>query len=90
VIFPSGFGQDFAYGTLILLYIKCLTSPLPLCITINMKIGRPTLPARERQSRLVALRFTPDELRAVKQAAKTASLSVSQFIRMKLGFRGNR
>jgi hypothetical protein len=55
-----------------------------------MKIGRPSLPAKERQSRLVALRFTPVELQKVKQAAKANKLSVSQYIRMKLGLRGDK
>jgi hypothetical protein len=69
---------------------KHLTAPLTLCITTKVKIGRPTLPARERQSRLVALRFTPYELREVKRAAKAAKLSVSQYIRTKLGLRDER
>jgi hypothetical protein len=56
----------------------------------NMKIGRPFLPAKERLSRLVALRFTRDELRDVKNAAKTAKLSVSQYIRLRLGLRGDK
>lgn len=44
----------------------------------------------ERQSRLVALRFTREELRKVKQAAKAAKLSVSEYIRMKLVLRGDK
>jgi mobilization protein NikA len=87
---PKGFEQDFASNSSFLLYRKYLTASQLLCITLSVKIGRPTLPARERQSRLVALRFTPDELREVKQAAKAAKLSVSQYIRMKLGLRGDK
>jgi predicted HicB family RNase H-like nuclease len=53
-----------------------------------MKIGRPTIPAKDRASRLIALRLTPAEHKALEQAAEKAGLSVSQFIRKKLDLRG--
>jgi hypothetical protein len=59
-----------------------------LCYTINMRMGRPKKPARERKSRLIALRLTPAEQKKVEERARRSRMSLSQFIRVKLGLRG--
>jgi len=53
-------------------------------------MGRPTLKAKERSSHLIALRLTPDEHKALEQAAERSKLSISKYIRTKLGLRGAR
>jgi hypothetical protein len=55
-----------------------------------MKMGRPKMLARERQSHLIALRLTPAEHRDLEKAARSAKLSVSDYIRLKLDFRGEK
>jgi predicted HicB family RNase H-like nuclease len=52
------------------------------------KMGRPRKPAKERQNRQYAVRLTEDESKALEQAASKSKLSVSDYIRQKLGFRG--
>jgi hypothetical protein len=52
------------------------------------KIGRPKKLAKERSSELIALRLTSAELKELEQAADKAKLSVSGYIRLKLGLRG--
>ena len=59
----------------------------PLCYTISMRIGRPTIPAKQRQSHLIALRLKPAEYKVIAQAAAKARLSVSEYIRQTLGLR---
>lgn len=64
---------------------------LDLCYTnvynSNMvKMGRP-LAVGKIQSKLIALRLTAAEFRALEHAAKSAGASVSEYIRQKLGFR---
>jgi len=44
--------------------------------------------AKERSSHLVALRLTPAEHKLLEQAAEKARLSVSDYIRLKVGLRG--
>ena len=46
--------------------------------------------AKERSSHLVALRLTPDEHKALEHAAEKSKLSVSNYIRLKLGLRGDK
>jgi hypothetical protein len=48
------------------------------------KMGRPPLLKRDRQSALVALRFTPEERKELDEAALRAGLSLSDYIRSKL------
>jgi uncharacterized protein (DUF1778 family) len=52
------------------------------------KMGRPKKMAKERSSHLVALRLTPAEHKLLEQAAEKARLSVSDYIRLKVGLRG--
>jgi hypothetical protein len=66
-----------------------LDSLLTFRYTLSMtKMGRPKKPAKERSSHLIALRLTPAEYKALEQAAGKARLSVSGFVRLKLGLRG--
>jgi predicted HicB family RNase H-like nuclease len=51
-------------------------------------MGRPKKPAKERSSHLIALRLTPGEHKTLEQAAEKSKLSVSNYIRLKLGLRG--
>jgi len=51
-----------------------------------VKMGRP-LAIGKAQSKLIALRLTTAEFRSLERAAKSADLSVSEYIRQKLGFR---
>jgi len=51
------------------------------------KMGRPKKPAKARSSHLIALRLTPAEHKALAQAAENSKLSVSNYIREKLGLR---
>jgi hypothetical protein len=48
------------------------------------------MPAKERSSRLIALRLTSAEYKSLEQAAEKAKLSVSDYVRAKLGLRGER
>jgi hypothetical protein len=67
----------------------CLTSSMTFCYTLSMtKMGRPKKPAKERSSQLIALRLTSAEHKSLEQAAEKAKLSVSDYIRTKLGLRG--
>ena len=60
-----------------------------ICYTESMtKMGRPKKAAKERSSHLVALRLTPAEHKLLEQAAEKARLSVSDYIRLKVGLRG--
>ena len=52
------------------------------------KMGRPKKAPKERSSHLVALRLTPAEHKLLEQAAEKARLSVSDYIRLKVGLRG--
>jgi len=47
---------------------------------------RPIKLARDRQSEIVAVRLTPAERRDFGKAAKKAGLSISNYIRQRLGF----
>lgn len=53
-------------------------------------MGRPTMKAKERSSHLIALRLKPDEHKALERAAERAKLSISNYIREKLGLRGDK
>lgn len=45
------------------------------------KIGRPKLPKGEAKGRIVPVRFTADDLKAMEQAAKAAKQTLSEWIR---------
>lgn len=46
------------------------------------KLGRPKLPKGEAKGRIVPVRFTGDDLKAMEHAAKTAGhISLSEWIR---------
>jgi predicted HicB family RNase H-like nuclease len=45
------------------------------------KVGRPKLPKGEAKGKIVALRFSADEVKRVSAAAKAKKLSVSDWIR---------
>jgi len=53
-----------------------------------MRMGRPRMPAKDRQTHLIALRLTPAEHKKLEQGAQQSGLSLSQFIRITLGLRG--
>ena len=53
-------------------------------------MGRPAKLARDKQSEIVGVRFTPAERKAFDRAAKKADLSLSNYIRKKLGLRGDK
>lgn len=48
------------------------------------KMGRPPIPKKDRQSRIIGVRFTPEERRDVEAAAKQAGLSLSDYCRSKI------
>jgi predicted HicB family RNase H-like nuclease len=50
-------------------------------------MGRPKMPAKKRQSRLIALRLTPTEHTKLEQLAAKSALSVSKYVRQALGFK---
>jgi hypothetical protein len=52
-----------------------------------MAMGRPKKPAKERQSEIVGLRFTPAERKLFEQDARKAGLSLSEYLRSQLGLR---
>jgi uncharacterized protein (DUF1778 family) len=47
-------------------------------------MGRPPMPKKERQSKIVGLRFTTEERKELEQAAKKAEMSLSEYCRSKL------
>jgi predicted HicB family RNase H-like nuclease len=51
-------------------------------------MGRPKKPPKQRSSRLIALRLTPAEHKALEQAAEKAKVSLSDYVRSKLDLRG--
>jgi len=51
------------------------------------KIGRPTIPAKDRSSRVIALRLTPAEEKTLQQQANKSGLRVGDYIRTKLKLR---
>jgi hypothetical protein len=76
------------YGESVLIDLDTFMSN---CYTISMpKMGRPKMLARERQSDLIALRLTPAERRELEEAARSAKVTISKFIRLKLGLRGDK
>jgi len=48
------------------------------------KVGRPKLPKGEAKGRIVPVRFTPDDLKAMAAAAKASNQTVSEWIRSTL------
>jgi len=46
--------------------------------------------ARNRQSHVIALRLTPADYNSLKQSARQAGLTLSEYIRQKLNLRGER
>jgi len=73
-----------AYKTLSFLHFLLDENYLVLYDKCMVKTGRPKLPAKERQSHLIAIRFTPDEYRELERAAQAAKLTVSEFVRRKV------
>jgi predicted HicB family RNase H-like nuclease len=53
-------------------------------------MGRPSIPAKERSSRVIALRLTPAEEKTLQKLAEKSGLSVSNYIRTKLNLRGDK
>jgi hypothetical protein len=47
----------------------------------NRKVGRPRMPKGEAKGRIVPVRFTADDLKAMAAAAKAKDQSVSEWIR---------
>ena len=45
------------------------------------KIGRPRFPKGTAKGRIVPVRFTPDDLRAIEVAAKASKKTISEYIR---------
>ena len=45
------------------------------------KVGRPKMPKGEAKGRIVPVRFTADDLRAMEAAAKASKQNVSEWIR---------
>jgi predicted HicB family RNase H-like nuclease len=45
------------------------------------KVGRPKMPKGEAKGRIVPVRFTADDLKAMAAAAKASKQSVSEWIR---------
>lgn len=45
------------------------------------RVGRPKLPKGEAKGRIVPVRFTADDLRALEEAAKDSNQSLSEWIR---------
>ncbi len=48
------------------------------------KVGRPALPKGDVKARIVPVRFKPDDLKAIAQAAKSKKQTVSEWIRSTL------
>ena len=53
-------------------------------------MGRPAMKAKERSSVLIALRVKPAEHKSLEEAAQRSKLSISNYIRAKLGLRGDK
>jgi hypothetical protein len=49
------------------------------------KVGRPKLPKGEAKGRIVPVRFTVDDLKAMEAAAKASDKSLSEWIRGAIG-----
>lgn len=45
------------------------------------KVGRPPIPKHETKGRIVPVRFTTDDLRAIEAAARTNKQTVSEWVR---------
>ena len=52
-----------------------------------MAIGRPKLPAKERQNVILGIRLTKAEKGAFEEAAEKAGVSLSTYIRKLLGLK---
>jgi len=48
---------------------------------LRKKVGRPKLPKGEAKARIVRVRLTGDDLKAMEQAAKIGKVSLSEWIR---------
>jgi predicted HicB family RNase H-like nuclease len=48
------------------------------------KPGRPKLPRGQAKGKIVPVRFAPEDIRAVEEAAKASNQTVSEWIRSKL------
>ena len=60
----------------------------PLSVTGDLIISTGSPTPKERLSHLIALRLTPAEHRKLEQLAQKSSLSVSDYVRQALGFKG--
>jgi hypothetical protein len=49
--------------------------------TRKKKVGRPKLPKGEAKGRIVPVRFTGDDLKAMESAAKASKQNVSEWVR---------
>jgi hypothetical protein len=45
------------------------------------KVGRPKMPKGEAKGRIVPVRFTADDLKAMAQAARASKVTISEWIR---------
>ena len=45
------------------------------------KVGRPRMPKGEAKGRIVPVRFTADDLKAMEQAARASKVTISEWIR---------
>jgi len=52
------------------------------------KMGRPKKPAKDRQSRVIALRVTPAEYKKIERAAGKSK--IGDYVRECLGLRGDK
>ena len=50
----------------------------------SRKVGRPKLPKGEAKGRIVPVRFTSDETKAIEAAARASKQTVSEWIRSTL------
>ena len=50
----------------------------------NRKIGRPKLPKGQAKGKIVPVRFTPDETKAIEATARANKQTVSEWIRSTL------
>lgn len=48
------------------------------------RVGRPKLPKGEAKGRIVPIRFTADDLKAIEAAAKASDQTVSEWVRSKI------
>jgi hypothetical protein len=47
----------------------------------NRRVGRPKMPKGEAKGRIVPVRFTADDLKAMERAARANKVTISEWIR---------